>query len=164
MTTLDVYSTTERMHSRITQQIRSFHANKMEDLIGEIWGHFFWAKKVPLHFKKGKTNRSIAFLKKIERKLKKRLKSGNVQPELTLLGSIIERNHHIDGDDRAFHLLYLRGDGWTSLFCQEYCHFGYKNETQQKIVTYCEGDVKTIKSSSEDIFEQEKSLILKYLK
>lgn len=164
MTTLEVYSTTERMHSRITQQIRSFHANKMDTLIGEIWGHFFWAKKAPFRFKKGKTNRSVAFLKKLERKLKKRFKSGNVKPELTLLGSTITRNHHIDGDNRAFHLLYLKGEGWKTFFYQEYCHFGYENEAQQKIVTYCEGDVKTIKSSNEDIFEQEKSSILEYLK
>lgn len=117
----------------------TLNRNEMEHLSGEIFAKFYWNKRNP-HWYSDDSKRLFALLRRAERIIKKRLKTGRVKPELTEHGSIIERSNFPNGDTLSFWERCLNGFWRVAYQDSSYSAFWY-NELELKLCTYCEGDV-----------------------
>ncbi|MFC6674309.1 hypothetical protein [Marinobacterium aestuariivivens] len=95
----------------VRQLLGSFNQNEMQQLSGEIYAKLYWRKRKPDWYKDD-SNRLFARLRQVQRIVKKRLKTGNVKPELTENGCVMERFNFPLGDSLDFCQRFLRHPGW----------------------------------------------------
>lgn len=132
----------------------SLDRDRMQKLFYEIDAEFYWQRRNP-SWKTSTSNKLTAWYKKIQRNVKKRLKTGRVKPCLTLHGSTKEHVSLglLDGP-YDYETRCLSNPNWQCLWMDAYCA-GWINEELLQIHTYTEGDVTRIYSPNREILLNE---------
>lgn len=141
--------------------INGLNQNQLLELSHEIDAHFYWLEHQPAWFS-GETRLMMSTLRKCARKIKKRLRSPSVKPELTEFGSTLVRQNLALGDYRLFEKMYL-GNGWTVLAGDDHLHTAHINLQKLQLVRYCEGDVFLISAPDNAVFELEKADLVRQI-
>lgn len=140
----------------LSQYLGSLNRNQMQHLDGEIFAKLYWRKRNPDWYKDD-NNKLFARLRWVKRLIKKRLKTGNVKPELTVHGSEIERFNFLFGDSLDFSCRFFRHPGWEVVFQESGYNAFWVNEDELKLCTYCEGYVVMMEAPDETAFIRDRN-------
>ena len=142
----------------LSRYLGSLNRNQMQHLDGEIFAKLYWRKRNPDWYK-DESNKLFARLRWTKRLIKQRLKTGNVKPELTENGSVMERFNFPFGDSLDFSCRFLRHSGWEVIFQESGCNVFWANEDELKLCTYCEGDVVMMRAPDKTAFKRDRNSI-----
>jgi hypothetical protein len=137
--------------AQVRAHLKTLNQNQARDLLGEIFGHLYWFKKKAV-WAKTDSRKYIAGIRRLHRLTSKRLKTGQLQPERSRNGLILERSlTHVSCGEYG---VRLQRNGWDEFWQGAYQGL-WGNERNLTICNYCEGSVTTMTASSLEQWQSE---------
>ena len=137
--------------SQVPAFLRTLDANEAHDLYGQIEAQWYWQKRNPYWFTDSRKSRAL--VKFCHRLVKKRLRTGNVSPELSVNGSILQRST-VSLEPDSYFKTFL-GGGWYYLDGNDGYNLYWANDEKRLLCNYCEGSVTRYKCPNQTVFDKE---------